>query len=81
MTMNRRRFLAGSSALAAGSLVGATVLELLPRAARADGCVGPKAAVQGTALGRDGRVYVERRGGDIWIGGDCAPLVKGKVDL
>jgi len=38
-------------------------------------------AVQGTALGRDGRVYVERRGGDIWIGGDCTPLVKGKVDL
>jgi PhzF family phenazine biosynthesis protein len=38
-------------------------------------------AAQGTALGRDGRVYVERRGTDIWIGGDCTPLVEGRVDL
>jgi PhzF family phenazine biosynthesis protein len=38
-------------------------------------------AIQGTALGRDGRVYVERRGADIWIGGDCTPLVAGRVDL
>lgn len=38
-------------------------------------------AVQGTALKRDGRVYVERRGADIWIGGDCAPLIQGRVDL
>ena len=38
-------------------------------------------AVQGTALGRDGRVYVERRGEDIWIGGDCVTLVDGKVEL
>jgi len=38
-------------------------------------------AIQGTALGRDGRVYVERRGADIWIGGDCTPLVEGRVDL
>jgi PhzF family phenazine biosynthesis protein len=38
-------------------------------------------AVQGTALGRDGRVYVEKRGQDIWIGGDCVTLVEGKVEL
>ena len=38
-------------------------------------------AVQGTALGRDGRVYVEQRGEDIWIGGDCVTLVEGKVEL
>jgi len=38
-------------------------------------------AVQGTALGRDGRVYVEKRGQDIWIGGDCVTLVEGTVDL
>jgi predicted PhzF superfamily epimerase YddE/YHI9 len=38
-------------------------------------------AMQGTALARDGRVYVERRGADIWIGGDCSPLVEGRVDL
>jgi len=38
-------------------------------------------AIQGTALGRDGRVYVEKRGADIWIGGDCVTLVEGKVEL
>ena len=38
-------------------------------------------AMQGTALGRDGRVYVEKRGEDIWIGGDCVTLVEGKVEL
>jgi PhzF family phenazine biosynthesis protein len=38
-------------------------------------------AAQGTALRRDGRVYVERRGADIWIGGDCSPLVEGRVNL
>ena len=38
-------------------------------------------AIQGTALGRDGRVYVEKRGPDIWIGGDCVTLVEGTVEL
>ena len=38
-------------------------------------------AIQGTALGRDGRVYVEKRGEDIWVGGDCVTLVEGKVEL
>ena len=38
-------------------------------------------AIQGTALGRDGRVYVEKRGDDIWIGGDSVTLVEGKVTL
>ncbi len=38
-------------------------------------------AIQGTALGRDGRVYVEKRGGDCWIGGDSVTLVEGKVKL
>jgi PhzF family phenazine biosynthesis protein len=38
-------------------------------------------ATQGTALGRDGRVYVEKSGADIWIGGDSVTLVEGKVTL
>lgn len=38
-------------------------------------------AQQGTALGRDGRVYVEKIGHDIWIGGDCVTLVDGRVEL
>ena len=38
-------------------------------------------AIQGTALGRDGRVYVEKRANDIWIGGDSVTLVEGTVEL
>lgn len=40
-------------------------------------------AVQGTALGRDGRVFVRRddEAGDIWVGGDVAPCIDGEVQL
>lgn len=38
-------------------------------------------AAQGTALRRDGRVYVERLGDDTWIGGDVAVVIAGTVTL
>ena len=38
-------------------------------------------AVQGTALGRDGRVHVVRDGDTVWIGGDVAPSITGHVLL
>lgn len=38
-------------------------------------------AAQGTAMGRDGRVFVERVGADIWIGGDSVVLMSGEVAL
>jgi PhzF family phenazine biosynthesis protein len=38
-------------------------------------------ALQGTVLGRDGRVYIEKRGDDVWVGGDSVTLVEGKVAL
>ena len=38
-------------------------------------------AAQGAALGRAGRVHVVQDGDDIWIGGDCAPVVQGTVVL
>jgi PhzF family phenazine biosynthesis protein len=38
-------------------------------------------AIQGTAIGRDGRAYVEKRGQDTWIGGDCVTLVEGTLGL
>lgn len=38
-------------------------------------------AAQGTALGRAGRVHVQRDGGDIWIGGDVAACIQGTVDI
>jgi PhzF family phenazine biosynthesis protein len=38
-------------------------------------------ASQGTALGRAGRVHVQRDGDDIWIGGNTVTCVDGKIDL
>lgn len=38
-------------------------------------------AAQGTALGRAGRVHVERDGGDTWIGGASVTCVEGQVRL
>jgi sugar phosphate isomerase/epimerase len=58
--MNRRGFIAGTTALAASSLAGTAALELGAQpAARANGCAGPAAGVQlytvRDALGRDPR--------------------------
>ncbi len=38
-------------------------------------------AAQGAALGRAGRVHVQRLGDDIWIGGDVTEVVSGTVAL
>ena len=38
-------------------------------------------ASQGTALGRAGRVHVERVEGDIWIGGNTVVCIEGRVTL
>ena len=38
-------------------------------------------AAQGAALGRAGRVHVQRMGHDIWIGGDVAGCIEGTVNL
>jgi PhzF family phenazine biosynthesis protein len=38
-------------------------------------------ASQGTALGRSGRVYLERDGATIWVGGEVAGCISGTVDF
>ena len=38
-------------------------------------------AAQGSALGREGRVFVEREGNDIWIGGHSVTVIQGKAYL
>jgi PhzF family phenazine biosynthesis protein len=38
-------------------------------------------ASQGHALGRDGRVYVQTVGSDIWVGGDVVACIDGEVTL
>lgn len=42
---------------------------------------GAYVAAQGAALGRAGRVHVQREGADIWIGGAVCPVVSGMVRL
>jgi len=36
---------------------------------------------QGTALGRAGRIRVERQGDDIWVGGAVAVCIEGRLQL
>jgi PhzF family phenazine biosynthesis protein len=38
-------------------------------------------AAQGTALGRAGRVHVDKVGDTVWVGGDAATTIKGTVGL
>jgi len=38
-------------------------------------------ASQGTVLGREGRIYVERDGQDIWIGGETTTCIEGRLML
>ncbi|MBQ8101442.1 MAG: PhzF family phenazine biosynthesis protein [Afipia sp.] len=38
-------------------------------------------ASQGTVLGREGRIHVERDGDDIWIGGETLTCIKGKLTV
>jgi PhzF family phenazine biosynthesis protein len=38
-------------------------------------------ASQGTALGRAGRVHVERDGGTVWVGGEATTTIKGTVGV
>lgn len=38
-------------------------------------------AAQGAALGRAGRVHIERLGADIWVGGEVIEVVAGQVRL
>lgn len=38
-------------------------------------------ASQGTVLGRQGRIYIESDGHDIWIGGETSICIKGKLTL
>lgn len=49
----------------------------------AEGHLGERyVAGQGQCLGRDGRVFIERDAdGQVWVGGDVAPCIEGRVAL
>jgi predicted PhzF superfamily epimerase YddE/YHI9 len=36
---------------------------------------------QGTAIGRNGLVYIECTGDDIWVGGEVVTCIEGRVAL
>lgn len=44
-------------------------------------CADSYVAAQGKALGRAGRIQVQREGADVWIGGDVTTLIEGEVRL
>ena len=44
-------------------------------------CAERYIASQGTALGRAGRVHIQRDGDDIWIGGNTVTVVNGTIEL
>ncbi len=60
-----------------GSLNASVAQWLLERGEVPDSYV----AAQGTAMGRRGRVFVDRVGDDVWVGGECHLRVSGTVDL
>lgn len=41
----------------------------------------PYVARQGTVLGRDGRIYIEQIGDDIWVAGNAVSCITGHVDI
>jgi PhzF family phenazine biosynthesis protein len=42
----------------------------------------PYIAAQGSAIGRDGRIHVSQdEDGTVWVGGACATVIKGSVEL
>ncbi len=38
-------------------------------------------AAQGTAIGRRGRIRIERSGDDVWVGGSCVTVLEGRALL
>lgn len=60
-----------------GSL-NASVAQWLLSTGRID---APYVASQGTNLGRNGRVHIDRADGEIWVGGDAITCITGTVDL
>ncbi len=75
-----RAFIAGDGAQedpATGSLNAGVAQWLL-----AEGLAPERYVVsQGTAIGRAGRIHVERQGDEIWVGGAVAACIEGRVQL
>lgn len=76
-----RAFFPGNNGMAEDPVTGSLNAALAQWLIGAGLAPGRYVASQGTALGRAGRVHVEREGGDIWIGGASVTCVEGSVLL
>lgn len=76
-----RAFFPGNNGMAEDPVTGSLNAALAQWLMGAGLAPGRYVASQGTALGRAGRVYVERADGEIWIGGASVTCVDGRVRL
>lgn len=76
-----RAFFPGNNGLAEDPVTGSLNAALAQWLMGAGLAPGRYVASQGTALGRAGRVHVEREGEHIWVGGHSVTCVRGEVRL
>ncbi len=76
-----RAFFTGNNGIAEDPVTG-SLNAALAQWLIGDGLAPPNyIAAQGTAMGRDGRVFVQQDGLDIWIGGHSVTVIEGSVLL
>ena len=76
-----RAFLPGASSMQEDPVTGSLNASVAQWLMGRDDTIHSYVARQGTALGRSGRVHVDRDGDDIWVGGAVTRRVSGYVDL
>jgi PhzF family phenazine biosynthesis protein len=76
-----RAFFRGASGLTEDPVTGSLNAALAQWLMGAGLAPGQYIAAQGTVLGRAGRVYLQRDGGDVWVGGEVVTCVEGSVAI
>ena len=77
-----RAFFPGPTAMAEDPVTGSLNASLAQWLMGADPTLDSYVVRQGTAIGRDGRVFVDRdEHGQIWVGGEVARVITGHVDI
>ena len=76
-----RAFFPGLSSMQEDPVTGSLNASLAQWLMARDDTLDSYVARQGTALGRSGRVHLQREGGDIWVGGLVTRRVSGHVEL
>ncbi len=76
-----RAFFRGASSLTEDPVTGSLNAALAQWLMAAGLAPDQYVAAQGTALGRAGRVYLQRDGGDVWVGGEVVTCIEGSAAL